>query len=175
MNLGKKTLVVLGVAFAVSWVLFRLVPSRSEGLPPSESLAGEVSEERQGFIDVMDETCASTYNLMFSELNQLTEETGAGPGDLAYEELALEGVERQLEAFRGLGLPPDGVELFEKWLENVEQRVKLRRRYLTQMARGERFNASGWEMNELKREANLIGRRFGSTICTSNGPGSGNE
>lgn len=125
----------------------------------------------------MDAACVFTYNEMQAELDALSRKSGAGPQDLEYETLFHSGVKRQLAAFKALGEPPERKELFEKWLRNVETRVELQKKRIARLRAGDSqaVRQLAWDSYELKREANITGRRLGSTICTSNGPGSGND
>jgi hypothetical protein len=142
---------------------------------PAGALAtGDASRARRRFIARVDGTCARTYDRGRAEQAAYAASV-AGRAD-ALELVTLFYVRwhrGQYRALRALGEPPEARLAYRRWLENLAARVRLEAGYapLVRAGRAAEAQTVTEQVSALKARGNMLGRRFGLQLCTSNGPG----
>jgi hypothetical protein len=136
------------------------------------SLAGRVSAARRRFIERTDRTCVATFGPTQVAMRAVEAAAGDPGRQLEAYGSYVDAHEDQLRALEGLGAPPDGLALHERWLDNFRTRVRIERRVQRLWAAGHVAGARTEDsrLGPLKVKGNSAGQRFGLQVCTSNGP-----
>jgi hypothetical protein len=131
-----------------------------------------VSPARRRFIARTDQTCVDTFGPTQVALRAVNAAAGDPRRQLEAHGAYVDAHADQLRALEALGVPPDGVELHRRWLENFRTRVQMERQVHRLWAAGEIAAARAVDrrIGLLKIKGNTAGQRFGLQVCTSNGP-----
>lgn len=148
---------------------------RSQGYPPAESLAGEMTPEWRDFAYRVDRACATNFNAGLTQLASL-EADASGMSDNQFEAtyrfIQAEHQQRTHDEIAALGPPPAKTGLFRRWLHNVGRRAELMRTVGEAWLDGDQRLAGvrSLRITALKIDADWLGQHFGLRICPSNGP-----
>lgn len=137
--------------------------------PPVSSLAGAAPLEQLQFASVVDNTCGTTYDE--NQVRKLRRRR-AHETLISQQAAGIVDHERQYIAISRLGRPPSAAGLYQAWLANMLERIRLEWRALRQRAQRklQRSEMTLAKVNFLKVEGDSLGQEFGLRVCTSNGP-----
>jgi hypothetical protein len=146
--------------------------------PPTPSLAGEMTPEAQEFALRADRTCAIDFAKTDRSVDiayAIADQRGFGTrkAEAITDQILGSGIVDEARDLRALGRPPERAALYRKLVSNMERRGEMRLQVGKTWLRGQAEKRSLLvdRIDAAKIDFNLMGRRFGLQVCTSNGPG----